>query len=168
MKTNELPHYDDSVNTTGCCPKFNPDGWDARNLHFESKPFMRATTRSRDHVPLDMAEVFERVQRHMIDAGAYDSDNCIVLSRDLSASQSEHLFSISKPVSEEEAITLSGDYVTKVFEGSYEKTQDWYTEMEELVRARGGEPTDVYFFYTTCPKCADAYGQNYIIGVARI
>ena len=24
-------------------------------------------------------------------------------------------------------------------------TQDWYTETEELVRARGGEPTDVSF-----------------------
>lgn len=167
METNALPHYDDSVNTTGCCPKFNPDGWDSRNLHFHNKPFMRATTTSRNHVPLDMDDVFERVQRRMVAAEAYDTDNCIVLSRDLSASQSEHLFAISKPVPEEEAIALSGDFITKVFEGPYESAKDWHTEMEELVRARGSEPTDIYFFYTTCPKCAQSYGHNYIIGVAR-
>ena len=28
MPTNETPHYDASVNTTGCCPRFNPGGWD--------------------------------------------------------------------------------------------------------------------------------------------
>lgn len=28
MQRNETPHYDASVNTTGCCPKFNPEGWD--------------------------------------------------------------------------------------------------------------------------------------------
>ncbi|TIP13974.1 MAG: hypothetical protein E5X73_02440 [Mesorhizobium sp.] len=33
MKTNETPRYDASVNTTGCCPKFNPAGWDATSLH---------------------------------------------------------------------------------------------------------------------------------------
>jgi hypothetical protein len=29
MRTNALPAYDMSVNTTGCCPRFNPQGWDA-------------------------------------------------------------------------------------------------------------------------------------------
>ena len=28
MHVNELPHYDSSANETGCCPRFNPEGWD--------------------------------------------------------------------------------------------------------------------------------------------
>ena len=40
--------------------------------------------------------------------------------------------------------------------------------MQDLVRARGSEPKAVYFFYTTCPDCAKAYGQNYVVGVAQI
>jgi hypothetical protein len=51
MQTNALPDCDMSVNTTGCCPKFNPQGWDAQELHFRDKPFVRATTRSLMHVP---------------------------------------------------------------------------------------------------------------------
>jgi hypothetical protein len=31
--------------------------------------------------------------------------------------------------------------------------------------AKRGE-SDVYFFFTTCPKCAKAYGRNYVVGVA--
>ncbi len=75
---------------------------------------------------------------------------------------------IPKPVPEEEAITLSGDYVTKVFDGPYEKTKDWHVEMKELASARGREPNEVYFFYTTCPKCSEAYGHNFIVGFARV
>jgi hypothetical protein len=168
MHTNSFPRYDNSVNTTGCCPKFNPAGWDSQALHFEDKDFVRATTRSLLHVPLDMSRVFTRVQQSIEHANANDSDNCVVLSRDLSASHAEHLFSVSAPVQEEEMTSLSGDFVTRVFEGPYRKIGTWEKEMRGLVELKGGTPSDVYFFYTTCPKCAKAYGKNYVIGVARV
>jgi hypothetical protein len=63
--------------------------------------------------------------------------------------------------------TLSGDFVTKVFEGPYREVINWYGEMEDLVREHGGTPGDIYFFYTTCPRCAKAYGENYVVGVAE-
>ncbi len=75
MKTNALPHYDDSINTTGCCPKFNPDGWDGQELHFKDKRFVRATTRSVMHIPLNMSSVFGRVQGEIEAAKAYDADD---------------------------------------------------------------------------------------------
>lgn len=167
MQTNALPHYDDTVNSAGCCPKFNPEGWDGQQLHFEDKSFTRATTRSAMHVPLNMGRVFERVQSKILETGAYDTDNCIVLSRDLSAWQAEHLFSTTEPLPEEEAVTLSGDFVTKVFEGPYRKAKDWYREMVDLGQKKGATTAEVYFFYTTCPKCAKAYGRNFVVGVAR-
>jgi hypothetical protein len=54
MKTNSLPHYDDSINTTGCCPKFNPDGWDGQERHFKDKKSVRAATLSAMLIPLNM------------------------------------------------------------------------------------------------------------------
>lgn len=168
MRTNALPHFDDSVNTTGCCPKFNPDGWDGRELHFENKEFVRATTKSLMHIPLNMGRVFSRVQGHIEDADAYDPDDCIVLSRDVSAWEAEHLFSITKSVPDEETVTLAGDFITKVFEGPYREIKAWHEEMKELARVKGGTSDEVHFFYTTCPKCAKAYGKNYVVGVARI
>lgn len=167
MKLNELPKCDMSVNTTGCCPKFNPEGWDAQELHFRQKPFVTALTRSAMHVPLDMGEVFSRVSRHLDEAGAFNADDYIVLSHDLSPTQAEHLFAASKPVPGEEMTTLSGDFVTKVFEGPYQRVGDWALELGETVRARGATPGETYFFYTTCPKCSVAYGKNYVVGVVE-
>ena len=168
MQTNALPKYDMSVNTTGCCPKFNPEGWDSTALHFEDKPFVVAQTHSLMHVPVDIGKVFARVQKHLEDADAFDADDCIVLSQDLSSWKGEHLFSVTEPVPNEKMTTLSGDYITKVFEGPYRESKRWYGEMQDAVRERGLEPGNIYFFYTTCPNCAKAYGQNYVVGVAQI
>ncbi|EPX76048.1 hydrolase [Salipiger mucosus] len=167
MQTNALPRYDDSDNPTGCCPRFDPTGWDGRSLHFEDKPFLRATTRSAMHIPLNMGRVFARVQRRMEAAGAYDPENCIVLSRDLSPWESEHLFAVTGPVPDEQMVTLSGNFVTKVFEGPYRNARNWHAEMTALARETGAKADEVYFFYTTCPKCAKVYGRNYVVGVAR-
>ncbi len=167
MQTNQVPHYDMSVNTTGCCPRFNPEGWDGQELHFRDKPFLRATTKSVMHIPVDMAKVFTRVQSRLEEAGAIDPDNVLVLSRDPSAWKAEHFFATDTPIEGEEMVTLSGDFVTKVFEGPYRHAKDWYSEMQDLVRARGDEPGRVFFFYTTCPNCAKAYGKNYVVGVAE-
>jgi hypothetical protein len=168
MQTNALPPCDMSVNTTGCCPKFNPQGWDGQELHFRDKPFVRATTRSLMHVPLNMSKVFARVMDHIDKAGGIDPSDYIALSRETSAFADEHLFAAKKPVPDEEMTRLSGDFITKVFEGPYRNVGQWCEDMADLVRARGAEPKSIWFFYTTCPKCAKAYGQNYVVGVAEL
>jgi hypothetical protein len=168
MQENAVPKYDASVNTTGCCPKFNPEGWDGQDLHFRDKPFVRAETRSVMHVPLNMGHVFARVNEHMEAAQAIDFDDYIVLSHDLSSFTGEHYFAAAKPVPDEDMTALSGDFVTKVFEGPYAEAKSWHEEMQNMVRARGSEPGRVFFFYTTCPKCAKAYGKNYVVGVAEV
>ena len=113
-----------------------------------------------------MGSVFSRVQGKIEDAGAYDPDNMLVLSHELSPWKSEHFFAVDRDIEGEDMTTLSGDYLTKVFEGPYSSVKDWHGEMESAVRAKGGEPNDIYFFYTTCPKYAKAYGQNFVVGVA--
>ncbi|WP_050929609.1 hydrolase [Aestuariivita boseongensis] len=168
MQTNEVPHYDNSDNPTGCCARFNPEGWDGAELHFQDKRVLRATTRSAMHVPLNMGKVFNRVHQHIEGSGGYDMDDILVLSRDLSAWKAEHLFAVPRDIPDEEMTTISGDFITKVFEGPYKEAPAWEEKMKELVRARGQEPTDIYFFYTTCPKCAKTYGKNYVVGFARI
>ena len=40
--------------------------------------------------------------------------------------------------------------------------------MERFVAAKGKRLDTLYFFYTTCPKCAKAHRKNYVDGVARV
>jgi hypothetical protein len=169
MKVNALPHFDDSINTTGCCPKFNPEGWDGQDLDFKDKKFVHAITRSAMHVPLNMGKVFARVQGHIEKAKAYNNDNMIVLSHELSPWKAEHFFSVDRDIEGEEMTTLNGHFTTRVFEGPYSHAKQWEADMKELAHAEGmAKPSNIYFFYTTCPKCAKAYGKNYVVGVAEV
>jgi hypothetical protein len=168
MQLNETPKFDQSVNTTGCCPRFNPEGWDAQELHFKDKPFLRATTISLAHIPVNMGKVFTRVQGHIDASGAQDPDHFLVLSHDLSAFQGEHLFAVTKGVPDEEMTSLTGDFLTRPFEGPYSETRHWRDQMEQMACAHGRAPKKVWFFYTTCPKCAKVYGKNPVVGVVEL
>ncbi len=40
--------------------------------------------------------------------------------------------------------------------------------MERYVHEKGKQLDTIYFFYTTCPRCAKHYGKNYVVGVAKV
>lgn len=166
MELNRIPAYDASDNTTGCCPRFHPEGWDAQELHFDDKLFVRAETVSAFHVPLNVGSVFTKTWDSIRRAKATNGE-FLVLSHEESAWHAEHLFAVTKEVPGAEMVRLSGDFVTKVFEGPYSEARHWCQEMEALVKSQGKELDTLYFFYTTCPRCAKAYGKNYVVGVAK-
>ena len=168
METNTLPKMNMDVAETGCCPRFDPEGWDGLHLVFKDKPFVRATTRSLLHVPLNMGTVFTRVQKHIEASDAQPAENYFVLSRDLSASEAEHFFAVTQNVEGEEMTQISGEFLTRVFEGSYRHAKDWVHDMETAAEAAGRTAKRVFMFYTTCPRCARAYGKNYVVGVVEI
>lgn len=148
MQTNAFPKMDVSNNETGCCPRFSPAGWDNQHLHFKDKTFVRATTRSAMHIPWNMGQVFIRVQEHIEAAAAVDPADEVVLSCDTSAWEAEHYFAVEKPVPDEEMTTLSGDFITRVFEGPYGKAKDFEHDMRVAAEVMGKTAKQVYFFYT--------------------
>ena len=168
LEKNALPHYDTSDNETGCCPRFNPEGWDEAELHFENKPFVRAETKSIFHIPMNMGSVFSKTFRDIEKAGAHSDDDFIVLSRDLSNWKGEHFFSVTGDVPGHESIRISGDFITKVFEGPFRNMGSWEREVESFVASRGMATPKTYYFYTTCPKCAKVYGKNYVVAIAEV
>ena len=168
MEINATPFNDQSVNTTGCCPRFNEAGWDEQRLHFNDKTFVRASTRSVAHVPLNMGKVFARVLGHIDAAHAVDPEHRLVLSRDLSGVTGEHLFAVTAAVPDEEMMTLTGDFLTKVFSGPFSDVPDWYEQMQTFAREEGHTPKTVWFYFTTCPNCAKAYGKNPVVGLVEL
>ncbi len=168
MELNALPKYDMSDNPTNCCPRFHPENWDNQELHFKDKLFVKANTSSLFHIPINMGAVFSKTLGAIEKADATSENDFIVLSHDPSAWRAEHLFSVTKEVPGQEMIRLSGDYLTKVFEGPYKKVAKWDKEMRAFVEEHGNKTKKVYFFYTTCPKCAKHYGKNYVVAVSEI
>ncbi len=168
METNALPRYDSSDNPTNCCPRFHPDGWDEQELHFKNKLFVKAKTRSIFHIPLNMGSIFPKTMNAIEAAQAMDMDQVIVLSYDTSAWHGEHYFSVSKDVLGQEMVQMTGNFLTKVFEGPYKKAPKWEKEMDVFVKSKGKQVKRTFFFYTTCPKCSKFYGKNYVVAVSEI
>lgn len=168
MDTNALPKYDRSDDPRNCCPRFNTDGWDDQELHFRDKLFVKAKVRSLFHIPINMGSVFARTFDEIEKADALDYDDLIILSYDPSSWSSEHYFAVSKDVPGQEMTQLTGDYITKIFEGPYKNAPKWEQEMKTLIESKGKRLIKTYFFYTTCPKCARYYGKNYVVAVSEL
>jgi hypothetical protein len=168
MEINALPKYDSSDNPTKCCPRFKPEGWDEQELHFEDKLFVKAKTRSLFHIPLNMGSVYPKTFNAIEEAHAVDMEQVIVLSIDPSPWSAEHYFSVTKEVPGQEMVRMTGDFITKVFEGPYKNAPKWEKEMKTFVESKGKQIKNTYFFYTTCPKCAKYYGENYVVAVSEL
>jgi hypothetical protein len=167
MDINRTPVYDRSDNPTGCCPRFKPSGWEAQRLDFVDKLFARAKTRSVFHIPIDMGPVFQKTFATIERASADNGDQFIVLSRELSPWAAEHLFAVTKPVPGLKMVRLTGDFRMKVFEGDFRNAPKWEADFRKELEAQGLATKGIYLFYTTCPKCAKAYGKNYVVAVAE-
>ncbi len=63
---------------------------------------------------------------------------------------------------------VPGRFLAKVFEGPYLNMRGWIEEMRGYVAGKGKELKKLYFYYTTCPKCARKYGKNYVVLLAQV
>ncbi len=165
----KLPNTYTNKNETGCCAVPNIQDWDEQAVSFEGKKFIRMYTRNFLYIPLNMAKVMTRLQQSVAAAGAeMPPQQGMILSHDLSPWKAEHLYAVSKNVPGAENVELSGDFLTKVFEGPFQDAKKWYASLLAFAKAKGMTAKEVYFFYTTCPKCAKHYGKNYTIGLAKV
>ena len=168
MVATRLPKFNMDNSETNCCPRFDPTGWDGEEFEFDQRLFVRSMTVNFLHIPLNIGAVIRKTWKMIEQAGAAPSDEYLILSTDTSAWRGEHYFSVTKNVPDADMVKLSGHYLTKVFEGPYRDAGKWVRELEGFVGSTGRTFNKLYFFYTTCPKCAKHFGKNYVIGFAEV
>ena len=168
METNKLPQMNMDKSETDCCPKFDPKAWDEQEFTFDNKLFVKAKTWSIFHFPMNMGSMYKRICEKMETENANPKNYYLVLSHDPSMWRGEHFFATEKDLPGEEMVRLSGKFITKTFEGPYSNMGKWMKKMEKYATDKNHECKKIYFFYTTCPKCAKKYGKNYVVGFAQI
>ena len=152
---------------TGCCKRFNPEPWDEKEVNFVDKLFVKDHVISFFHIPINYGKVMKRNMEKIEQAGA-KVEVPLMLSDENSLWGSDVYISVTKEVPQSEMARISGNFLSKVFEGPYSKMEDWIVEMKKFVIARNKVMKKLYFFYTTCPSCAKAYGKNYTVILAEI
>lgn len=168
MNINQLPKQSLRSPKTNCCPKFIPEPWDNQEFIFQDKLFAKANTVNFMHIPLNMGSVMKKTWKKIEDANANPKDEWLLLSYDPSPWKGEHYFLVTKDVPGLEMAKLSGTYLTKVFEGDFKEVKNWVTQSLEYVKEKGKDLKKLYFYYTTCPKCAKFYGKNYVVAFIEV
>lgn len=159
----------DTPKSTDCCPPFDPSTWDKKEFEWKDKLFIKDSVRSFLYIPLNFGGVLKRMNEKIKKSQAeLPNKDWLLLSRDVSPFKSEQLYAVSKEVEDAENVKLSGKFISKVYEGPYKEAKNWYKDMMEYVQSKGKEAKKVYFYYTTCPKCAKEYGKNYVVAIAEV
>ncbi|MBI5626439.1 MAG: hypothetical protein HY935_04465 [Nitrosomonadales bacterium] len=156
-----------TIKVEECCPRFIPDPWNDKVITWENKRFVRDHVTSIFHIPLNYGAVMERNDRKIRAAGAA-TDSRIVLTDENSLWGADVYIEINKDVQSAKTATLSGTFMTRVFEGPYRSMRVWIDDMKVYVAKNGKQIRRMYFYYTTCPKCAKKYGKNYVVILAEV
>lgn len=150
-----------------CCAKFDPEPWDGKEIHWEGKLFLKDRVLSFLHIPLNFGAVMTRNVRKIEAAGAKSSAT-IILSDENSLWGADVYIEVTREIPSANMAHLSGTFLSKVFEGPYSNIRKWMEEMRSFVQSKGKSFSKLYFYYTTCPKCAKKYGKNYVAILAQV
>jgi hypothetical protein len=150
-----------------CCPKFNPEPWDGKIFEWNKKKFVKDKVFSIFFIPINFGRVIKRLDKKVREAGAEFQDN-LCLSDHTSKWNMDIYAAVNKKVPDANNITLSGKYLSKVYEGDFKETGKWCKDFEKYAKSRNLEIKKLYMWYTTCPKCAKKYGKNYVVIIAQV
>jgi len=152
---------------TGCCPRFDPKPWEEKEISFKDRLFLKDHVRSILHIPLNFDKIMVKNMEKIQAADAL-SPEPLMLSDEKSLWGADVYIAVSKEVPGALMEKISGTFLSKVFEGPYKNMGKWAKEMQGYVSSKGKELKKMYFFYTTCPKCAEYYGKNYTVILAQV
>lgn len=160
---------------TGCCEPFNSEPWkdpsigsgQAKEITWKNKLFVKDHVTSLLHFPLNFGQKVVKNMKLIEKANAKVSYQ-LMLTDEKSLWGADIYIDVIKKVPGAQMATLSGTFLTKVFEGPFQNVGKWTEEMKDYVKSKGKELKKMYFSYTTCPRCAKAYGKNYVVLFAQI
>ncbi|MFH1008507.1 MAG: hydrolase [Candidatus Latescibacterota bacterium] len=154
-------------NVDECCPRFDPEPWDEKELVWENRRFVKDRVTSVFHMPLNFGAVMKRTMA-LIETADASPETAVVLSDENSLWGADVYIEVTRDIPGADMATLSGTFLSRVFEGPYRDMGKWIREMKAFVGSKGRTLQKLYFFYTTCPKCVKKYGKNYVAILAQV
>jgi hypothetical protein len=152
---------------TECCPKFNPEPWDGKIVEWDNKKFIKDKVFTLFYMPINFGQVITRLTKKVESAGV-EVPGYLCLSDHTSKWNMDLYLAVDEEVAGAENVTLSGRFLSKVYEGNFKETGNWMKDFASYVKGEGFEVKKTYMWYTTCPKCAKKYGKNYVVIIAQI
>jgi hypothetical protein len=167
-RTEENPVFEESM---VCCPEFDPTRWEHKKHVWTDKLFLKDSVPELFHLPLPsmygkvITRMWEKASQH----GALpEMKDFLLLAHDPSPFKGELFLAITRDMPGEEIIKLSGTFISKVFDGPYNKVPTYIKQTNEYLAFLKLKAKKYYFYYAYCPDCAKKYGHNYIVALAEV
>jgi hypothetical protein len=154
-----------------CCPKFDFKLWDNKTHKWDKKKFIKETMPTFFHTPFPWIinkKMWKMYNLIMASKAGLPNKEWLILFRDPSAFKTELYSACKKPVKDAENVTISGTFMSRVFDGPYSHVPKFLKKMEEFLASKNKKAKDYYIHYAYCPKCSKKYGHNYMIFFAKI
>ncbi|MEW6238549.1 MAG: hydrolase [Candidatus Omnitrophota bacterium] len=152
---------------TECCPPFNPTLWDDKTFEWNNKKFVKDKVFTLFYIPINFGSVMKRLDEKVRKANAIIEDG-LGLSDHTSKWNMDVYVAVDKEVPGLKNTTLSGKFLSKVYEGDFKETGNWCKDFEAFTKSKNLEVKKWYMWYTTCPKCAKKYGKNYVAIMGQV
>ena len=150
-----------------CCPRFSPKPWNGKTFQWKNKRFVKGKVLTVFFMPINFGSVITKLNEKVENAGAKIPGN-LCLSDNTSKWNMNLYLAVDRKVPGVENVTLSGKFLSKVYEGPYRDTGKWCKDFKDYAKGRGLSIKKWYMWYTTCPKCAKKYGKNYVVIIAKV
>ena len=149
------------MNKEECCPKFNPKPWDEKIFEWKNKKFVKDKVFTIFYMPINFGSVIKKLMKKIDSANAKNAD-WMGLSDHTSKWNMDVYLAVDKEIPEAENVTISGKFLSKVYEGPYKDTGKWSKDFGIFAKSKGFDINKWYMWYPTCPKCAKKYGKNHV------
>ncbi len=165
--TKTLIQAEQKVFETGCCPRFDASLMDEHEFTWQDKRFVKGHVISFAHMPLNFGSVMTKLQNQIAKAGANVQDG-LILSNEKSSWGTDLHVAVDREIPEMNMEYISGTFLVRVFEGEFREMRTFIAKMRDYLVEKSKVASRWFFFYPYCPKCAKAYGTNYVVIFAQI
>ncbi len=152
---------------TGCCPRFDPKPWDGKVFTWKNKKFVKDRVFTLFNIPINFGGVITKLWKKIEKAKA-EMPDYMGLSDHTSMFNMDIYVAVDRKIPDAENVTMSGKFLSKVYEGPFQDTGKWCKDFEKFAKRKKLSIKKWYMWYTTCPKCAKHYGKNYVVIIARV
>ncbi len=150
-----------------CCPRFNPAPWQDKVFEWKDKKFIKGKVRTAFNIPMNFGAMMVELTKKVEQGGGKFVD-ALCLSDHVSSWRMDLYLAVDKEIIGAENTTLSGKFCSRVYEGDFSDTGKWCQDFAGYAKQKGFEIKKMFMWYTTCPKCAKKYGQNYVVIIGQL
>ncbi|MFA5141798.1 MAG: hydrolase [Candidatus Woesearchaeota archaeon] len=150
-----------------CCLKFNPKPWDGKMFTWKNKRFIKDNVFTLFYMPINFGSVITKMIKKVENAKARTPDD-VCLSDHTSMFNMNLYVAVNKEIPNAKNTTLSGKFMSKVYEGPFKNTGKWMEDFTKYAKTKKHDIKRMFMWYTTCPKCAKKYGKNYVVVIGKI